>query len=312
MEQLFKHEGVCVWTDEEYAFMKNARKAWPKGCALSDQTTLSGRPIYYAIKPSPGASMRMGLYTDEQCTQEYTGVNANVEQVLGNFLTNVEASHDSQDNGQYDYSGWSLSQALANWDSALDVFKTCQPCIAYDINNVGYVRKHYLATHGRSACSIFFAHVLFIFASFPSKQNGGEQGSSYGTYECDDDGNNYDDWGGGGGGGCVEDDFDCYDDAGYTNVNQCMKFRAKTYMDPATLRDVLLAQRQGTLVETSPFAGIQQHKMGFFRMARNFLGTFLYGVIAVFIFVNGVMYFRKAQKHVQWPALDLKKPLVFA
>ena len=41
MEQLFKHEGMCVWTEEEYAFMKNARKAWPKGCA---NTYTTGNP----------------------------------------------------------------------------------------------------------------------------------------------------------------------------------------------------------------------------------------------------------------------------
>ena len=37
MEQLFKHEGMCVWNDEEYAFMKNARKAWPKDVSIRDQ-----------------------------------------------------------------------------------------------------------------------------------------------------------------------------------------------------------------------------------------------------------------------------------
>lgn len=279
MEQLFKHEGVCVWNQEQYAFMKNARKAWPKGCAVSDQTTLSGRPIYYAMAPGQGASMKMGMYTDEQCTQEYSGVNANVEQVLGNFLTNVEASHDSGDNGDYDFSGWSLPQALKYWQSSMEVFTTCQPCIAYDLNNVGF--------------------------------NGGEQGSSYGTYQCEDDNNGYDDWGGGGGGGCVEDDFDCYDDAGYTNVNQCMKFRAKTYMDPATLRDVLLAQRQGSLVESVPVAGIQGSRIGFFRMTRLVIVTMLYAAFAIFVFVNGLLYLRKARKHVQWPTIDMKKPLVF-
>lgn len=27
MEQLFKHEGICVWTDEEYEFMQDERVA---------------------------------------------------------------------------------------------------------------------------------------------------------------------------------------------------------------------------------------------------------------------------------------------
>lgn len=262
--------------------MKNARKAWPGGCTVSDATTMSGRTLYYDMKPGSGASLNMGLYTDEKCMQEYSGVNSNVEQVLGNFLTTQQGSGDSQDNYGYDdvldYSGWSLQEALNNWESAMDAFRICQPCLAYDINNVGF--------------------------------NGGAEGSSYGTYDCDQDNNggndDYD------GGGCVEDDFDCYDDAGYTNVNQCMKFRAKTYMDPATLRDVMLAQRQGTLVETLPLKGMQGPSIGFFRMAGNISITVIYGTVAILIFVYSVMYFRKAQKDIRWPAIDMKKPLVFA
>ena len=282
MEQLFKHEGVCVWSKDEYSFMKNARKAWPKGCTVSDATTVSGRTLNYDMKPGSGGTLNIALYTDEKCTQEYNGVSTSVEQVLGNFLTNQEASHDSQDNGDdaLDYSGWSLQQALKYWESSMDAFRICQPCVAYDINNVGY--------------------------------NGGNKGSSYGTYDCDQDNNGGDDDYQGGGNNCVEDDFDCYDDAGYTNVNQCMKFRAKTYMDPATLRDVMLAQRQGTLVHTLPLQGMQGPHIGFFRMAGNVIVTMLYGAVAISIFVYSVIYFRKARKDFQWPAVDMKKPLVFA
>jgi hypothetical protein len=43
--------------------------------------------------------------------------------------------------------------------------------------------------------------------------------------------------------------FDCYDDAGYTNVNQCMKFKTKTEMLAADFRDLMLAHQQGNIVE---------------------------------------------------------------
>lgn len=43
--------------------------------------------------------------------------------------------------------------------------------------------------------------------------------------------------------------FACYDDAGYTNVNQCMKFRTHTYMQSATIQDIQMAHQQGGILE---------------------------------------------------------------
>ena len=40
-----------------------------------------------------------------------------------------------------------------------------------------------------------------------------------------------------------------YDDADYTNVNQCMKFKTKTEMLAADFRDIMLAHEQGNIVE---------------------------------------------------------------
>lgn len=45
------------------------------------------------------------------------------------------------------------------------------------------------------------------------------------------------------------DDFTCNDDAGYENVNQCMKFRTHTYMEVATWSDLEQASHQGGLME---------------------------------------------------------------
>ena len=67
MEQTFKHEGVCVWTDEEYSFMQGNRGAWPCGCTQTDVTTTSGTPLYYDMKPLPEGRVTFGLYTDASC-----------------------------------------------------------------------------------------------------------------------------------------------------------------------------------------------------------------------------------------------------
>ena len=51
----------------------------------------------------------------------------------------------------------------------------------------------------------------------------------------------------------LQDDSDnqgnwaCEDDAGYHDVNQCMKFKTKTKMIPATYKDVMMAAEQGTI-----------------------------------------------------------------
>mmetsp|Transcript_10870 Transcript_10870/g.18015 ORF Transcript_10870/g.18015 Transcript_10870/m.18015 type:complete len:449 (-) Transcript_10870:54-1400(-) len=54
----------------------------------------------------------------------------------------------------------------------------------------------------------------------------------------------------------LEDDpnggyFQCDDDAGYTNVNQCMKFSSKTTMESAGYRELKEAEKQGGLLQVS-------------------------------------------------------------
>jgi len=44
--------------------------------------------------------------------------------------------------------------------------------------------------------------------------------------------------------------FQCDDDAGYTNCNQCMKFNTQTNTEVASYPDISLASRQGTIART--------------------------------------------------------------
>ena len=146
MEQLFKHEGMCIWTDEEYAFMSNARETWPQGCILSGTTKDNGDPIYYDLKPVIGGGITLALYTDERCIEEYqsTGNNdpINIENVIGNILLEGGSGDGSGDNNYYNYDFSdeydTLEASLEAWDSAFDIFKICQPCIAHDLLNYGY------------------------------------------------------------------------------------------------------------------------------------------------------------------------------
>jgi hypothetical protein len=212
MEQLFKHEGMCVWTEEEYAFMKNARKAWPQGCVDSGSTTKGGESLYYNIKPSSYGRINLALYTDTQCLDEYSVSTDQMEDIIGNLFNDGGGSGSQDEN--YDFSEDSLEDSLERWHSAFDVWHTCHPCVAYDIENL--------------------------------------DGSKY--TDDDDYYNNYNnnynrDRKLGGEYSAEGDVFECYDDAGYTNVNQCMKFSAKTVMKTATFRDLSLGRTQTTLVE---------------------------------------------------------------
>jgi len=259
MEQLFKHEGICVWNDEEYAFMKNAREAWPQGCIDSYTTTEDGTEIYYDIKPVQGGDIEVGLYKDTQCIKEYTPTGSDdpitVENILGNFFADVEGSGD--DNNYYDFSNDSLEQSMERWNSAFAKFRVCQPCVAYDIQNVD------------------------------------------GTKFYDDDNGQ-------------GDMFDCYDDADYTNVNQCMKFMAKTSMNSATFRDLTLGRYQGTLTATQ-LNGDNVSNNWRKEAFANFL-TYLFLCVSLVIFIYGAVYFYKAKVATNYQPtfgwVNFKEPLV--
>eukprot|EP00934_Nitzschia_sp_Nitz4_P005262 Nitzschia sp. Nitz4//scaffold103_size77763//34328//36057//NITZ4_005443-RA/size77763-snap-gene-0.56-mRNA-1//-1//CDS//3329532322//5252//frame0 len=212
MEQLFKHEGMCVWTEEEYAFMKNARKSWPQGCSYTGSQTSDGDPLYFDIKPMSKGRIAVGLYTDTKCTADYSSDTNVVEDLIGNFFVeNGSGDHSGDQNQNYDFSGDTLEESQARWDAAFSVWSYCHPCVAYDITNTDGTNYLYNDDDGNR------------------RELGGE-------YDAEGD------------------LFECYDDAGYTNVNQCMKFSAKTVMQTATFRDMSLSRVQGSLAD-APLAG---------------------------------------------------------
>lgn len=265
MEQLFKHEGICVWNDEEYAFMKDAREAWPGGCIDSYTTDSEGNEIYYDIKPVQGGDIEIGLYTDTRCITEYQPTSANdpvtVENILGNFF--ADGGSGSGDDYYYDFSSDTLEQSMQRWNNAFGKFRVCQPCVAYDLQNT--------------------------------------------------DGSRYND--DGGGGGEANDMFDCYDDADYTNVNQCMKFMAKTSMNTATFRDMTLGKYQGTLTAAQLNGSNIQTSWGMESFG-NFL-TYLFLGMSVFVFGYGALYFYKAKVATNYQPtwgwkMNFKEPLVMS
>ena len=139
MEQLFKHEGVCLWTDDEYSFMKEARRAWPRGCTDTGEVLSNGNSLYYDIKPLRGGKITLALYTDTECIDEYSSNANTVESILGNLFNNAGDDHEGDnpegEEKENDYSGESLSESLSRWNSAFDMWHYCHPCVAHDVEN---------------------------------------------------------------------------------------------------------------------------------------------------------------------------------
>ena len=230
-EQLFKHQGYCIWNHEGvFEFMYGYYNAWPRECTAAPSSAEDGTPLYYEMKPVADGNMTIGLYTDQRCAVEYQGELA-VDEVLGNLAIQVGGDGNNNQNNDNDYENWNagliLGQYAEAWNEAMSIYKVCQPCRAYNLQ-MNYV--------------------------------------SNGNRQLED--NNY---------GPNNGYFQCYDPAGYTgtlgyiiflrgsfsscsltpflflcsiDVNQCMKFRTKTSMEPASFQEVVTASQQGSLLQT--------------------------------------------------------------
>lgn len=173
-EQLFKHEGYCIWQKGEEEWMYNNCYSWPDGCTEAGVYLQDGTALYYDLKVGPNATMGVGLYTNSRCSVDYMGDEVTVQTVVG---------------GEDD--GILSSNGLKYWNKAMNIYRVCQPCRSYNLNQNDGNRKRKL--------------------------------------ENDDPNNGL---------------FQCNDAAGYTNVNQCYKFRTKTNMQFASMEEVLAAAQQ--------------------------------------------------------------------
>ena len=59
------------------------------------------------------------------------------------------------------------------------------------------------------------------------------------------------------------DKYNCYDDAGYTNVDQCYKFESKTSVRAASTDDLLAASNQGSIVRITSSEQVVYGKGGY-------------------------------------------------
>jgi hypothetical protein len=133
-EQLFKHQGYCLWDGDkkgngddghdngnsDYEFMQNQRKNWVSGCTRLGTVDKKGNALYYDTKPLPGGDMTYGVYTDSSCTVES-------KLTWSNVLSSSYASYENKYND-----GLPSISTLNRWNELLSDYKICQPCRAYN------------------------------------------------------------------------------------------------------------------------------------------------------------------------------------
>ena len=193
-EQLFKHQGYCLWDDqydkdeeesgdkeggsgdkdgednEVYNTMDGYRQYWPSGCKEMYLEDYDGNKLYLEAKPQKEGNMTYGLYLDEDCTQESN--MGYPEYVKLYFETYYGDSEKSMKAAKY----WSAR--FVEWNHWMTSFKVCNPCRAY-------------------------SRVI------TSSQDKGDDEKRFLNEDNDNGEGEGEQWG-----------YNCYDAAGYTNCNQ--------------------------------------------------------------------------------------------
>ena len=143
-EQLFKHEGYCLWDGDkqqqeggggednddvtqqtDYQFMQNNRENWSQGCQNWNGQGEDGSSLYYDIKPLREGNMTFGVYTDAYCSIEATDLTLE-EYMLQYFLSDNDDETEAQEMVERQM------YIIDRWNSRMNDYKVCQPCRAYN------------------------------------------------------------------------------------------------------------------------------------------------------------------------------------
>lgn len=219
-EQLFKHEGYCLWdADKEgggsndrnqnknnddgsgdYDFMSARREKWVSSCSMLYMKDLYGKAVYRDTRPLAGGNMTDALYYDDKCSQR--AAMSWPEYIIAWFTY----YYSNAENGRLVAQSWMAS--TQRWNELMTDYKICQPCRAYNK----------------------------VVTSSDEGQGGGGGGGGHRFLNNDGEGEE-EQWG-----------YNCNDDAGYLNCNQCRKFETKTSMELASTSDLERAAKQGTIL----------------------------------------------------------------
>lgn len=235
-EQLFKHQAYCVWEEDQsdnqqgsssnnngqnnfyyesssnYEFMQSMLEDWPDGCNQLDDD----ESLYVDTMPLKGGNLVHGIYTDSSCQNPYQHEASYLS--YSKYLLQKGGGHDNENNPNRKQAD-ALEAAWERWNDLLNDVKVCQPCRAY--SRVPFYQDDDGGNRVRRLEDNYY-----------------DQGGDDDNGEYQEDGNGDEEPNG----------FDCYDDAGYRNCNQCYKFESKTDMEEASTEDLELASSQGTIL----------------------------------------------------------------
>lgn len=221
-EQLFKHQGYCLWGSQEYEFMQSF--ALPTECTELEYGDDDGNSLYMHIDPQPEGNVGIGVYTDEYCLEK-----ASSSWTIEKYIELYYSNNDDDDSGERGSQvARAYTRALEQWNEQMNIYKTCQPCRAYTLHKYNFEDDDEADSQSGSG-----DHRLRIL------ENDGEGDSEP--------------WG-----------YDCYDDAGYTNCNQCYKFYSQTDMERADVQDLIAASEQGSILQIQYLDGEVYGKGGFY------------------------------------------------
>jgi len=134
MQQLFKHEGVCVWTSDEYSVGNSVRDAVKANQCVAAGAEASGTILYGGVGPLPGGNIGVTLYTDSSCNDAYKG-----ETTIDGLCAGTCSSNNNNNDKKRDLGGGGNNKNgvcgyycyASAFNDAMNVWKQCQPCTAY-------------------------------------------------------------------------------------------------------------------------------------------------------------------------------------
>jgi hypothetical protein len=118
MEQLFKHAGVCYWGWDNYQTASTMRELLPERCTRTDYQ-VNKKYLYMHVRPTQGAGLTLGLYSDSKCSILYDQGSFNKKFDVFSLAGTTESNFNT-------------------FNTLLNGYKTCQPCIAYNLTDSDY------------------------------------------------------------------------------------------------------------------------------------------------------------------------------
>ena len=266
-DQLFKHEAYCVWGEDQnnnngndkkqqygdddfyyssssdYEFMQSFVGEWQSGCKqIENREDENGVVLYVDTMPLQGGNLVYGLYTDDTCQTPLQNDNNDGSSsrltLYSDYLRRQQQEQGEEMNDNQKQAA-ALEAAWGRWNDLLNDFKVCQPCRAYSrvqTNEDGQQEQQEDAQYQDDQ-----------HEQEEQAQEENQPENRFRRHLEQDEW--YNDGGGGDGEGEEEPNgFNCYDDAGYLNCNQCYKFFTKTDLEEASIEDLELAHSQGTIL----------------------------------------------------------------